>query len=300
MLTALKQNKNLQGTLLILASAIGYATVAIFGKLAILEQMTLFNILFFRFLGTAFFLFGMAYFSKQMLIDRKDALRCMAVGMVWDTSVAFFFLLSIERLGASLAAMLMYTYPVFVVLIQTFLRSEKLQRSQLVTLCFALIGTFLVIDPHFDSAIDPIGVLAGLLTGLGYAFYLTYATRWTAHVPALICSGYISLGSAFSFCIASLATTGIVLPPRFESYQILLAQIIFSTVIPLSCLYAGIRIIGPTKTALIFTLEPVTTVLLSLWFFDESFTLIKAIGAGIAVISILCLQLIPKKEQQPH
>jgi drug/metabolite transporter (DMT)-like permease len=52
---------------------------------------------------------------------------------------------------------------------------------------------------------------------------------------------------------------------------------------------AGLERIGPTNAAMLSTLEPVVTVLLAAWIFDERLKLMVLLGGGLILVAVILL-----------
>ena len=62
-----------------------------------------------------------------------------------------------------------------------------------------------------------------------------------------------------------------------------------ATVIPVVMFLTGLEMIGPTNAAMLSTLEPVVTVLLAAWLFDERLTPVAILGGGLILAAVILL-----------
>jgi drug/metabolite transporter (DMT)-like permease len=115
---------------------------------------------------------GLALLSPRRLAVPVRALPFLAgygavlasFNSLWTTSVA--------RLGASLATVLVYTSGVATALLGAALLRERLGRREWAAVGACTVGCVLVARPAPGAlGADPVGLLAGLLSGLAYAGY---------------------------------------------------------------------------------------------------------------------------------
>ena len=64
-----------------------------------------------------------------------------------------------------------------------------------------------------------------------------------------------------------------------RGWSSLVAIAVFCTVVAILAFFAGLRLLGPTSTSVLSTLEPVVTVALATWLLGESLSGVQALGA---------------------
>ena len=65
--------------------------------------------------------------------------------------------------------------------------------------------------------------------------------------------------------------------------------VLIATIIPVVTFLAGLEMIGPTNAAMLSTLEPVVTVLLAAWLFQEKLNTISLLGGGLILVAVILL-----------
>ena len=122
-----------------------------------------------------FFLFLYGCISKrgEMTIALKDIYLFIGTGLL---SIAFFnwaYFTSVQLLSISVAVILLYTAPAFVMIMSVLFLKEKITVMKVVLLCMTLLGCLLVTGltnlSYQDG--DVLGYLIGLGAGFGYALY---------------------------------------------------------------------------------------------------------------------------------
>src|SRR5262245_58005602 len=119
------------GGLLILVAAAGYGLMPLFGVQAHRAGLGAAAVLACRFLLAAAGLWMVVAIRKPALPSWRVMLSAIALGAVCWTIQSIGYLEAVTRLGASLAALLLYTYPLMVVIIAVVTRRQRPHRRML-------------------------------------------------------------------------------------------------------------------------------------------------------------------------
>lgn len=186
-------------------------------------------------------------------------------------SVVFFnfcYFTTIENSSMSVAAVLLYTSPVFVMLLSRFLFKEALNAKKWIALALAVGGCVLVSGLlSGDAPLSLVGFLTGIGAGLGYALYSIFSryaiqygySGWTITAYTFL---FAAIGGALftdfggiiqPLCETPLATTGFFI--LFAAVTTLLPYLFYTT---------GLAHIENSKAAVIVSIEPVVASLLGL------------------------------------
>ena len=167
------------GVVLIVVSAFGFATLGIFGKLAFEQGWDSQTTLFWRFLTAAILLWGFIALRGRPTSGAQVGWRTIWIGFglgaVGMTVQVLLYFAALERLSAGLTALLLYTYPVYVVLLAWWLERQPPSRVALGAMALALLGIVLASD--LSGKVSLLGVAIALFTGFWYAAYLTVISR---------------------------------------------------------------------------------------------------------------------------
>ena len=110
---------------------------------------------------------------QQLKIKLKDIPLFIGTGV---GSIIFFNYCYFEAIdiigGASIPALLLYTAPIFVMILSVILFKEKITKKKLISLVMTFLGLALVTGAFSSSdKISIFALLLGLGSGLGYALY---------------------------------------------------------------------------------------------------------------------------------
>src|SRR5919204_5127448 len=171
-----------RGALLCLASGVAFGAMAIFGKLAYEEGVTVGTLLAVRFALAAVLFWALVARSSGGLarvraISRGDVLIAFALGAVGYSAQAGAYFAALRRLDASLLSLLLYTFPAWVTLAAFALGRERPTRRRLVSLGLSSAGLAIVLAGAAGGDADGLGVVLGLGAALAYTAYILVADR---------------------------------------------------------------------------------------------------------------------------
>jgi drug/metabolite transporter (DMT)-like permease len=289
-------DKHKLGIIITSLSAAGFGTMAIFGKIAYAHGSNVITLLSIRFiLASLFFILLLKIFKVSLKMTKKQIISLIILGALGYGLLSYLFFYGVNLIPASLAGLLLYTYPTIVCLLTYFLKDEEMFPQKIIALLVSAVGLILVLGPAFNS-VDIRGVLAILLAAVMYANYIVFSNRVLKEVHWLPSSSIVSMSAAVFFLIIGLFTGEIDLFVPWQVFACGTGIALFSTVLAIGGLYAGISMIGPSKASIVSTVEPVVTVILAFIIFSERLSAAQLVGACLIIISIAYIQ-VTKKEK---
>ena len=256
------------------------------------------DIVFLRAVLTAVFMgvFILIYDRGLFRIKLKDVWCFLGTGLL---SIVFFNLCYFKEItltSLSVAAILLYTAPAFVMVISSFCFREKLTGRKLISLAFSFTGLIFVTGVIGDAGKLTAGrLLIGLGAGLGYALYSIFG-RYAIE------RGYNSFTISFyTFLFATLGTVFfadpvLVVRRAFSSPGSVLfsfAFVLVSTVIPYITYTIGLRSVENGRAAIIASIEPVVATLNGFLWFDEKLSTGSLVGIILVLAGITISNLKP-------
>ncbi len=135
------------GFMCIILAGIGFGFLGIFGRLAFNSGMTVGQLLTFRFSFAAIVLFlGLLIFKRSALIlNFRQILISAGLGIFGYAVFSTLYFKSIQGLSVSLAALLLFTFPLFVNLGSHFILKEKMSLKQFISLIIACVGIVILL-----------------------------------------------------------------------------------------------------------------------------------------------------------
>lgn len=273
------------GILLIAISAASFGTLAIFGRFAYADGMDIFTVLFLRFGLSAAFMTVILLLRKEPFPRGQILTQLIGMGALGYVGQSFSYLTAIQYASAGLVALLLYLYPIFVAILSTIFLHEQLTRVKIAALVIAFIGTMLTVGPAGGQIT---GILLALSAALIYSIYIIVGTNVMKHVSAVQSSTVIFASAGAVYGLLTIVN-GANFPVSNAGWMAVLGLIVISTIIPVVTFLAGLERIGPTNAAMLSTLEPVVTVLLAAWLFDEQLLPIVLLGGGLILAAVVIL-----------
>lgn len=278
------------GTLLVVVSAVGFATLAILGKFAYAEGLTLSTVLAFRFLlATAVVWPILAVTGSFARLGGRTLAVALGLGAFGYATMSGLYFWGLTFMSAGLVAIVLYTYPVFVVLLSAATLDERVTRETVVAVVLSLAGVALITGSDPAGA-DPQGVAVVLGAALVYATYITASRATLASIDARTLTAYVMPAAAGAFLAYGTATGSLQVPATGYEWGVVLAIAVVATAIPVFTFFAGLARIGASRAAVVSTFEPAVTVLLGAALLDESVTVATVVGGAAILAAVVLVQ----------
>lgn len=277
------------GALLVLASAVAFGVMPVFGKLAFSAGVGVATLLVARFAIAAPVLWGAVALRRALPhVSRAVLLRALALGAVGYAMQAGLYFLALERMDASVLSLVLYSYPALVTGAAILLRREPANRRRLVALVTASGGLVLVLAGAGAGDFDLAGMALGVGAALTYTTYILVSDGVTEDLDALPLAALVSTGAAVSLGLVAAATGSLDLGFDTAGWLWLALASLVSTVGAVVLFLSGMSRVGASTAAILSTLEPPVTVGLVFVTFGEALGLVQVLGAlavlGAAVI----------------
>ena len=152
--------------------------------------------------------------------------------------------------------------------------------------------------------VDGVGVGLAFIGGLAQVFYVLAARHGFAHVPgpqaaALTMGGAMTLYVLIAVATSNMAALAAPVASVQALWPVLVAGVIGAGV-PTVAYITGIRMLGPSRAAILAMLEPVVGVILAAWLLAEQPALVQLIGGALILVAAVLLQLGPRCPVADH
>ena len=285
----------LRGYVSITLASVLWGTMGVLAKLAYgfgiapLTLIALRHVFSFGLLFLVLLLFN----RGSMRIRRGDLLLFVVFG-VFATAfqrIAFFY--AVDLTTATMAALLFYTYPVFVTVTASFLLKEKITGRIVSAIVLAFSGVALVVKAYDVSAlkVNIVGIVFGLLSSLLFVVYFFVAKKlrreyanWTL---TLFGDG---IGALMLLPVVFVGFPSIVVFPLELWILILVIAWVPSLLAYLLYSYS-LKFVRASKGTILGVMEPLTAAVLSTIFLGENFELLQIVGMALALTGVVLLFL---------
>lgn len=222
----------------------------------------------------------------------RDSWCFIGTGLVSIVFFSYCYFRNVEVSSAAVAAILMYTSPIFVTLMSAIFFKEKITKTKLLALILAIIGCALVsgIAGGIGST-TPLGIALGLGSGIGYALYSIFGRfaldkGYSPFMVTAMTFTFACVGVLPFIDIAGLASR-LINEPKY----ILLALVmgLIGSCTPFALYTLGLRYMEASKAAILATLEPIVTALVGTFFYKEPIDLFIITGIIMVLVAgVLC------------
>jgi drug/metabolite transporter (DMT)-like permease len=265
--------------------------MAIFGKFAYDAGVEVSDLLLLRFAFAAAMLMVIAAATGALRgVSRRSVLAGLGMGAVGYATQSGLYFTALERMDASLLALVFYVYPALVLIGAVALGRERASERRVTALLIALVGTALVLAGAAAGGLDALGTAMAFGAALAYTVYILTGDRVGAAVPPVALAALVCLGAACTFAVASVARGGPHLGFGADGWAWVAAIAVVSTVAAILCFFAGLARVGPSAAAILSTLEPVVTVTLAAAAFGESLGAVQLVGGALVLGAVLVMQ----------
>lgn len=275
------------GFIYVILAGLGFGFLGIFGRLGFQKGLSVGEILTWRFLLASLILWTFLLLFKRNLVklSLRQILISSALGVFGYSLFSTLYFMSIEGISISLAALLLFTFPIFVNLGAYFLLKEKMALKQVISLLLATIGiASLVWGPLFVNSMN--AVIYALLAAIFYSIYVLLSGHFQQGVEPLSSSLYVITSAAMALFIFHQPSVDRLVQFSSTEYLIFLGLALVCTVAPLTLFLAGLQRLSSSKASLVVMIEPVVAALAAWVIFDEKMSLIQAAGALLVLFSL--------------
>jgi drug/metabolite transporter (DMT)-like permease len=300
------------GPLLVLLSAACFGAMAIFGKLAYKAGLSPDALLLLRFTVAAALMALMLLVRPELRSNarvprptergtagaRRVLLIALALGALGYATQSTLYFSALTRIDASLAALVLYTYPVLVTLAAVALGRDRLTRRRTVAVMVASGGTVLVLVGAGAMRFDGIGVGFAFGAAVTYTIYILVSDTVVNRLPPAVLATLVMTGAALSLGVRALLTGGVDLHVSPAGWLWILCTAVVSTVLAMLTFFAGLARTGPSTASILSTFEPVVTATLAALTLHEFLTPIQIVGGLLVLSSVAVIQLRTRADKQ--
>ncbi len=288
---------NTLGFLITIGGAIFFSTKAIFVKLAFQDtKVDAVTLLCLRMLFSLPFYIGAAWIAHKkegvVQLTRKQWLWVLTMGIFGYYLSSLFDFIGLQYVSAGLERLILFLYPTFAVLINTFYFKTKLSRIQILALVLTYIGIGTAYWGEIRSAqYGPqffYGSFMIFLCAVTYSFYLVGTGRLVNAVGATRYTAYTMLAASagiFTHFLLTHPVQNVVMTSSLAGYGIALA--IIATVLPSFMMSVGMKKIGSNNVAIITSIGPVSTILQAHFFLGETIIAEQILGTALVILGVI-------------
>ena len=242
--------------------------------------------------GTAaIFLVAFAYARGGFRLSRHDVLRLLFLGVIGNGLYQLFFVHGVARTRAGNASLIVGAAPAFIALVARARGLERVRRMTLAGIALSVIGVAIVIAGSASSTNGQTTLLGSVLVFLGVLCWTAYTIMlqpYTKRIDVVQLAAVTMVGGAVPLLIASMPAL-IVTDWSSVGAGGWLA-LFYSSVISMGVAYffwyRGLRVLGPTRTAVYSNLQPLVALVAAWAFLGEIPTIFQGVGAVTIIAGV--------------
>ncbi|MCO0807311.1 MAG: EamA family transporter [Lactobacillus kefiranofaciens] len=227
--------------------------------------------------------------------NKHDAWVIIAYGIFGLLPVQLFYFMCIKVANASIATILQFIGPFFVMAYLAFTHKQVMRRIDIIAAICAFIGVVLLATHgRFNHlALTPSVLFWGLLSAVGEAAYTLIPVNIVKKESSMVVTGWGMLFAGLSLVIIQPQFQAI--PNKSEVWLYTAAVVIIGTIIPFQIMANVLRYVVPSTASLLDAFEPFSATIGSVLVFGLIMMPMDWVGAVLVVVAAMALNIIPKK-----
>ncbi len=275
------------GLIFVLLAGFGFGFLGIFGRYAFQSGLTVGELLTFRFVLASLLLWvGLFAFKRDLIkLPLRQVLVSAGLGVFGYAVFSTFYFKSIEGISVPLAALLLFTFPIFVNLGAHFFLKERMTKNQVISLLLACVGLGILLwGPLVVNS--PAAVAYALIAAVTYAVYVLVSGKVQQNVAPLSSSLYVISASALALFVIHQPAIMRVTELTSKQMFIISGIAVISTIAPLTLFLAGLQKLSSSKASIVVMIEPVVATVAAFFFLGEQLSILQIGGALLVLLAL--------------
>ena len=202
------------------------------------------------------------------------------------------YLSAIQETNAGTATVLQYVCPVGILAYTCIKDKVAPTIAEIISMVLAIGGTFLIATHgQLDQlSMTPAGLFWGLFSALTYALYIILPIKLIQKWGSIL---VIGVGMTISGFVA-VPFTGIIgasLPMSFDIFLAFSGIILIGTVFAYTAFLKGASMIGPVKSSLLASIEPISAVFFAFMIMGDIFYPVDFLGMAMILLAVTIISL---------
>lgn len=226
-------------------------------------------------------------------IRLKDIWMFIGTGIISLTLFNCCYFYTIEKSQASIAVVLLYTSPIFVMLFSALLFKEKITFKKIISLILCFTGCVLVAGLiQNDFSISPAIMAVGICSGIFYALYSIFGIYALRKYDTLTVTLYTFIFAAIANLIIGKPVEIVektIANPILIPFEIGIA--VLCTLLPYLLYTYGLKETPAAKAAILVTTEPLVGALIGIFVFGDPYNIDKIAGILLIFTAVILLSV---------
>ena len=232
-------------------------------------------------------LLALAFARKNKLPSRRDIVSLMALGMLGNGIYQIFFVEGISRTRVGNAALVVAATPALIAIASKIRGVDRVNRKVLAGIALSLAGVGIVVLGSARASNGTPTFLGTMLVFCGTLCWTAFTVMlqsFARRLDPIHLSAFTMLGGTIPLLVAAPA---IISAPWSQFGFAAWGAVFYASVISMGLAYLfwyrGLRVLGPTRTAVYGNLQPVIAIIVAWIFLSETPTIWQGIGTGTII-----------------
>ena len=281
------------GIALALVSAAGYGLNIVTAQIASTVGISGALMVFYRvFVMLACIAAVLLVVRRSLAVDKGERTALLVFGLS-SSVIGTAYLSSVAYLPVSVAAVIFYLFPIFIVLVEPLVERTRIQPARLGIALVAFIGVALVVGPRFES-LDPRGLALAFGAAVGATIQFYAAARMPrTNIVAKLFWGHILV---LPGVIATLVwMDGFRSPEMFALAPVAVAITLLAYVVSIALQLMSLSRIPAVVAGLTFCAEPLFASAFAALILGERLVAWQYAGAGLVLMAIALNAVLPAR-----
>lgn len=229
--------------------------------------------------------------ASWLPVSRRELWSLLAIGVIGNGLYQLFFVHGVARTRAGNAALIVGAAPAFIALVARARGMERVKRMTLVGIALSVLGVALVIVGSARPQSGQTTLFGSILVFFGvlsWTLYTILLQPYTKRIDVITLSAITMVGGAVPLLLASMPA---IIRTNWASVGLggwvaLFYSSIISMGVAYIFWYRGLRILGPTRTAVYSNLQPIIALLVAWAFLGENPTMFQGVGAVTIIAGV--------------
>ena len=223
-----------------------------------------------------------------MVPERRHLVHCAGAGLAYTIGSGA-LITAFAFMPVSLVVLIFYTFPLMTRLAESALDRRWPTVWEVACLLTALSGLVICLGIGLDRLNGP-GLALSVLAAAGVAASLVWSGRKLSSIPPTVTTFHMAAIGLIAVLCVTTVTQSWALPPLEPVATGLMAAAALSFAGAFLGMFAGVRLIGASRAAMVMNLEPVLTVALAIFLLNEDLSVHQFLGAALVIGAIIAAQ----------
>ncbi len=237
---------------------------------------------------------------RLLKIRLKDIWMFIGTGFISTTMFCVCYFDTVIKSESSIAVVLLYTSPIFVMLLSLIFFKERITLRKIAALIMTFLGCIFVAGIlQSTKALSPLVLLTGIGAGFFYALYSIFGKFALQKYHSSTVTAYTFLISALPLSfLGDLPKTAVTVAANPTILLLILGICVLCTVMPYFLYTYGLSGMESGRAAILVAVEPLVGSVIGILFYNESHDLLKILGILLILSAIVVLNITPKKKER--